>query len=220
MSSKLKCPSCGENSAKISSSYPDILVCYCGGPELNEVGTVDSLNEDPLESKILYEGISIGDFVSPINKPDLIFMVLEQFDVSGWNTRGLLLKFMSNKDTDLSTTKNNCLIIGQECKHKKITLNQNQSSTISNKDFKFHRSYFNLLNEDKNVSSYIGDVVGVKNSRWYGIDSGIYIGAFSGLPKAPLSPRNTGTLAVVKSFFFDKNSGRPKVRFVWSEDLD
>ena len=42
MKNKLLCPICKEKTAKQSSTYPDSLVCYCGGDVLKEVGTIQN----------------------------------------------------------------------------------------------------------------------------------------------------------------------------------
>ena len=46
------CPKCKNNTAKPSYSYPEILVCYCGGSVLNEVGSINSPTPTPNQNFI------------------------------------------------------------------------------------------------------------------------------------------------------------------------
>ena len=65
--SNIRCPKCEEKTAKVSSTYPDIIVCYCGGNKLHEVGKF-------VDGKIIDHQISFdlntikGSFVSGIDK--------------------------------------------------------------------------------------------------------------------------------------------------------
>ena len=217
MKSGLVCPKCGKNKAKLSRAYPEVVVCYCEGEQLQEVGSF--INGEVQEIRINLFDINPGDMVSGIDKSYTrsIYMVLENFEVLGWKSRGLLLKMMSLNGVDYSREKNSILQIRPEQDFEKISLTTKQESLISKKKYSEHKNYSKLLKESKIVKAYNGDIVGVAQNK-YKISSGKLLGSLEGLSRKEGS-KDRGVVSIIESFFLNEKTGKAPRHLIWSDDL-
>ena len=175
MSKKIQCPKCGKKEAKISSTYPDLIVCYCGGDKLNEVGWFrpdDSIfdlikNTRKINPSIVHhtqqkESIKQGDFVMGIDQSyeRSIYMALEtRVKVLDWGggyeqhtgDKALLLKLMYFSGQDYSDVEDYTFdyVVRPAKEFAVKSMSLEELSKISKPKYSQQKDYVNKLNNSK-----------------------------------------------------------------------